>query len=75
MRVVAPDQVLTYSLGVVQAGEQANVIPQSLRFAGTVRTFDMAGSGERFAEAAKTLSDQTCAAHGCGYELTHFSAP
>lgn len=75
MRVVAPDQVLTYSLGVVQAGEQANVIPQSLRFAGTVRTFDTAGSGERFAEAAKTIIDQTCTAHGCGYELTHFSAP
>ena len=75
MRAAAPDQVLTYSLGLVQAGEQGNVIPDDLRFAGTVRTFDTAQAGERFAEAMRSLIEHTCAAHGCGYTLTHFSRP
>ena len=75
MRAVAPDQVLTYSLGVVEAGQQANVIPGSLRFAGTVRTFDTARAGERFAAEMKAIIEHTCAAHGCAYTLTHFSKP
>ena len=75
MRAVAPDQVLTYSLGVVEAGQQANVIPGSLRFAGTVRTFDTARAGERFAAEMKEIIGHTCAAYGCTYTLTHFSKP
>lgn len=75
MRAVAPDQVLTYSLGVVEAGQQANVIPESLRFAGTVRTFDTARAGERFAGEMKNIIEHTCAAYGCTYTLTHFSKP
>lgn len=75
MRVVAPDQVLTYSLGLVHAGEQGNVIPGDLRFAGTVRTFDTAHAGERFAREMRGMIEHTCAAHGCGYTLTHFSRP
>ena len=75
MRVVAPDQVLTYSLGVVEAGQQANVIPGSLRFAGTVRTFDTTRAGERFAKEMKNIIEHTCEAHGCTYTLSHFSKP
>lgn len=75
MRVVEPDQVLTYSLGLVNGGEQSNTIPDSLRFAGTVRTFDAAGSGERFAAEMRKIIDNTCASHGCTAEYTHFSKP
>ena len=75
MRVVAPDQVLTYSLGLVQAGEQANTIPDCLRFSGTVRTFDTAVSGERFAAEMKKTVDSACEAHGCRAEYVHFSKP
>ena len=75
MRAVEPDQVLTYSLGVVNGGEQANTIPDSLRFAGTVRTFDTAGSGERFAAEMKKIIEGTCASHGCTAEYVHFSKP
>ena len=75
LRAVAPDQVLTYSLGLVQAGEQSNVIPQDLRFAGTVRTYDTGVSGERFAAEAKKIIDRTCEAFGCTYTLMHFSKP
>lgn len=75
MRAVEPDKVLTYSLGVVSAGEQGNTIPDSLRFAGTMRTFDTAVSGERFARELRRIIDATCEAYGCTAEYTHFSKP
>ena len=75
MRVVDPEQVLTYSLGVVQAGEQKNIIPDSLRFAGTVRTYDVGGSGERFASQLRRIIDSACAAHGCEPEYHAFTRP
>ena len=75
MRAVEPEKVLTYSLGLVQAGEQGNVIPDTLRFAGTVRTYDTAGAGERFARDMRRIIDSTCASHGCEAAYTHFSKP
>ena len=75
MRAVAPDQVLTYSLGCVHSGEQSNIIPDTLRFSGTVRTSDTASAGETFANEARRIIDHTCAAHGCTAEYTHFSRP
>lgn len=75
MRAAAPEQVLTYSLGLVQAGEQGNTIPETLRFAGTVRTFDTAGAGERFAKETRRIIDGTCEAQGCTAEYKHFSKP
>ena len=75
MRTVSPDQVLTYSLGMVQSGEQSNVIPETLEFAGTVRTYDTANAGERFAAEMRTTINHTCAARGCKAEYTHFSKP
>lgn len=75
MRAVEPEKVLTYSLGLVQAGEQGNTIPDALRFAGTVRTYDTAGAGERFAQEMKRVIENTCAAQGCTAEYTRFSKP
>ncbi len=75
LRIVDPEAVLTYSLGSVHAGEQSNIIPASLRFAGTVRTYDTAGAGERFAESMKEIIAHCCAVYGCTYELEHFSKP
>lgn len=75
MRAVEPDQVLTYSLGLVQSGEQSNVIPEKLRFSGTVRTYDTARAGERFAREMRMVIDSACTAHGCSAEYTHFSSP
>ncbi|MBQ7053195.1 MAG: amidohydrolase [Clostridia bacterium] len=75
MRVAEPDSVLTYSLGLVHAGEQQNIIPGSLRFAGTVRTYDTAGAAERFASGLRAVIDHACAVHGCEYTLDHFSKP
>jgi len=75
MRVAEPESVLTYSLGIVQSGEQSNTIPDELRFCGTVRTFDTAGAGERFAREMKNTVDCISKSYGCTYELAHFSKP
>ena len=75
MRIIEPDQVLTYSLGQVHSGELSNVIPEKLRFAGTVRTYDTARSGEKFAQEMRSIIDHICATHGCNPEYTHFSKP
>ncbi len=40
MRAVAPEQSLTYSVGCVNAGSKANIIPSELSFAGTMRCTD-----------------------------------
>lgn len=75
MREIEPEQVLTYSLGCVQAGEKSNAIPDTLRFAGTVRTYDTQHAAERFAEGMRRIIDHACAAHGCTPQYTHFSRP
>ena len=75
MRAIAPDQMLTYSLGCVQSGDQSNIIPETLRFSGTVRTGDTAGAGDAFAAQVRRVIDHTCGMHGCSAEYTHFSKP
>ena len=75
MRAAAPDQVLTYSLGLVHSGDMSNVIPEKLRFAGTVRTYDTAGTGDCFAQKTRETIEMLCAAYGCRAEYTHFSKP
>ena len=40
MRSVAPNHMLTYSFGMVRAGDTPNVIPETLTFSGTARFFD-----------------------------------
>ena len=75
LRAISPEKVLTYSVGAVQAGGQSNTIPDSLRFAGTVRSFDTAGAAEVFAAEMKRVIACACEAYGCTYELTHFSKP
>lgn len=75
MRVVEPDQVLTCSFGLVQSGEKANVIPGSLRFAGTVRTFDVLGAGELFASEMKNVIEHCAMIHHCKVEYTRFTKP
>ena len=75
LRAIDPQKVLTYSVGIVEAGGQNNTIPERLRFAGTVRSFDTAGAAEVFAAEMKRVIACACEACGCTYELTHFSKP
>ena len=62
---VDPYKTLTYSVGVLEGGAVANVIPQTVRFAGTMRTFDVAGRGMVFHDEFKKIVDNTCRAYNC----------
>ena len=62
---VDPFKTCTYSVGLLQAGNQRNVIPQTLTFGGTMRTFDRDGVGMTFREEFKKAVDGICSAYGC----------
>ena len=62
---VDPYKTLTYSVGAVNGGAVANVIPQTVTFAGTMRTFDRDGRGMVFHDEFKKLIDNTCRAYNC----------
>jgi len=72
MTAVEPDQVLTYSVGTVHAGEMLSVIPDTLCFSGTVRTYDTANAGEHFAAAMKKVIRDTAEEYGCSINILHF---
>lgn len=72
---VAPDQVLTYSVGIVESGGAPNIIPETLRFAGTVRSFDVDGACEQFAADMHKAIEQIAALYGCEVEFTRYTHP
>ncbi len=68
MRKVAPKNCLTYSFGMVQAGDTPNVIPDTLTFAGTARCFVNA-DGLSFRDDFWKLLQSTCENFGCTAEI------
>ncbi len=58
----------TYSVGQVNAGSAKNIIPQTLTFSGTMRTFDMEQAGEQFFEEFIKMLEDTTKEHGCKTE-------
>ena len=77
MRVtkIPPDKVLTYSLGKVQSGDTHNVIPHTLNFVGTMRTFDREGAGMIFYNEFKKLIDSVCETYGCTPVYNKYTLP
>ena len=65
LRCLDPYKPLSYSIGRIHSGTQANIIPDDLTFAGTVRMYDRAGVGMQFKEEFKKLVDNTCETYGC----------
>ena len=65
LTAVDPYQTCTYSVGVLKAGEAVNVIPQTLTFGGTMRTYDPDTAGMKFHDEMKTIIESTCASFGC----------
>lgn len=61
----SPFEPLTYSIGKLQAGASANVIPQELTFGGTMRTFDQYGAGMAFYRELKTIIEDACRRYHC----------
>lgn len=63
-----PHEPVTFSIGSLQAGEAANVIPDELRFAGTFRFLHKA-QGERIVHQFKHILQNVCDMHHCSYEF------
>ena len=63
-----PHQPLTFSVGTVQAGDAANVIPETLTFAGTFRFLHIE-QGKQVEQQFKQLLQDVCRAHKCTYKF------
>ncbi len=72
---IDPFKTCTYSVGVLNSGNVGNVIPQTLRFAGTMRCFDTDGVGMKFYEEFRKLVDDVCAAYGCKAVYNSYTLP
>ncbi len=72
---IDPYKPLTYSVGVLQGGNVGNVIPQSVKFGGSVRVFDREAVGLKFREEFKHLVDEVCKAYKCVPHYHAFSMP
>ena len=75
MTKINPFTPLTFSIGEVTAGNSQNVIPEELKFKGTMRTFDREGAGMIFHEEFKKLIDSVCENHRCTAEYTRYTQP
>lgn len=62
---VNPFETLTYSVGVIDAGNVPNVIPQTLRFSGTARFFNREEVGVPFQKTFKEKVVQLAEAYDC----------
>ncbi len=74
MRNVSPFSPLTFSVGSLHSGTANNVIPDDLRFGGTIRVFDLA-SGKAYMEQLKKMVLETCAAYNCGCTIDRLQGP
>ncbi|MBR5502712.1 MAG: amidohydrolase [Oscillospiraceae bacterium] len=72
---VNPFETCTYSVGTLHSGSQGNVIPQTLTFGGTMRTFDRDGAGMQFYHAMREAVDGIAAAYGCKATYDNYQLP
>jgi amidohydrolase len=69
-RQVSPRQSAVVTVGVIQGGTKANVIPESVMLQGTVRTLDPEVR-EQMPGRIKALADGICAAYGASAEVDY----
>ena len=74
MRNVSPFQPLTFSVGTLHSGTASNIIPDDLRFTGTIRVFDIK-SGKAYMEQLKQMVEETCKAYNCTYTINKLQGP
>ena len=72
---IDPYKTLTYSIGKVNAGTAGNIIPQTVTFSGSMRTFDHEGVGMTFYKELRHLIDSTCAVYGCTPVYNFYTKP
>ncbi len=69
LRCIDPYRPLSYSIGKLNSGSQANIIPDECNFAGTVRMYDR-DIGSKFRDEFKKLVEDTCHTYNC---IPHFN--
>lgn len=74
-RYVTPYECLTYTVGLLQAGSKSNIIPESLRFAGLARFFDMEACGAPFRREFEHIVASCCATYRCTAEYGYLTGP
>lgn len=72
---VNPFTTLTYSVGMLQSGNVPNVIPQTLRFAGTSRFFDRELAGIPFHDTFKEKIEKLTDAYDCTVHYNRYTKP
>lgn len=72
---VNPFTTLTYSVGMLQSGNVPNVIPQTLRFAGTSRFFDRELAGIPFHDTFKEKIEKLADAYDCTVHYNRYTKP
>ena len=75
LQKVDPYKTCTYSVGTVDGGVVGNVIPQTVTFGGTMRTFDRDDAGMKFYEEFRHLIDKTCEAYRCTPTYNSYGLP
>ncbi len=74
MRNVSPFSPLTFSVGSLHSGAANNVIPDDLRFAGTIRVFDIR-TGKTYMEKLSAMVEDSCKAYGCTFKINRLQGP
>lgn len=69
-RNVDPTKSAVLTVGSIQSGDIGNVIPESAKLTGTVRTFD-ADVRDLIEQRLKQVTEATCLASGASYELDY----
>ncbi|HUP18668.1 MAG TPA: amidohydrolase [Gemmatimonadota bacterium] len=67
-RTLAPTEPGVVTVGIVRGGERNNIIPESVRLEGTIRTYD-AGVRESILTRIREIFDGVTAAAGASYEI------
>ncbi len=75
MRKIDPYTPLTVSIGRLEGGLTWNVIPNDVRFAGSVRFFDREGAAMVFYDEFKKLIEHTAEAYNCKVTFNNYALP
>lgn len=68
LNTLDPFKIITYSIGTINSGSAANIIPENLQFSGTARYLDY-DQGSHAAKEFKRILEKTCDLHNCTYEF------
>jgi len=69
-----PTELLTYNIGTVQSGGKRNIVPETLKFNGTARYYNVE-AGMAFKKWLGALLEANAALYNCSVEYERFDGP